>query len=160
MSELHPHPKPERVKKNGHPFGCNCRPCIGSRNRRKGLKAQRIARKQAGVESHRWGDGGNEETWTRTGLGEHFQIEVKSGGQVPKKVTDAIAQAQGAKAIGDTRPAATMWVPAGSTRAIFVGYVDDLTTILAAQGPTQNGRIKMTARTIKRLADEIEEFCD
>lgn len=60
-----------------------CRPCLGARNRRKGLRKQREARKALGVApSNKFGDA-NEERW-----GDHlFANEVKAGKQIGPAVT-------------------------------------------------------------------------
>lgn len=60
-----------------------CRPCLGARNRRKGLRKQREARKALGVApSHKFGDA-NEENWSDA----MFANEVKSGKQIGPAVT-------------------------------------------------------------------------
>lgn len=60
-----------------------CRPCLGARNRRKGLRKQREARKALGVApSHKFGDA-NEENWSDA----IFANEVKAGKQVGPAVT-------------------------------------------------------------------------
>lgn len=57
--------------------GCDCRRCLGRRNRRKGLAKQRTARKALGVGSQKFGDA-NEENWSD----DLFRNEVKAGKQV------------------------------------------------------------------------------
>lgn len=55
-----------------------CRPCLGARNRRKGLRRQREARKALGVApSHKFGDA-NEENWGDA----LWANEVKAGKQI------------------------------------------------------------------------------
>lgn len=65
-----------------HVRGCACKQCMGRRNRRKGLKKQRDARKALGVApSHKFGDA-NEERWQSM-----FANEVKAGAQIRPAVT-------------------------------------------------------------------------
>jgi hypothetical protein len=67
----------------GHIRGCVCPRCRGKRNRQKGLKKQRDARKRLGVApSHKFGDA-NEENWNDP----LFANEVKSGAQIRAAVT-------------------------------------------------------------------------
>lgn len=156
MSDYNPaFPKPKRLNKRGHEWGCKCRSCIGSRNRRNGLDAQRKAAKEAGVVSHRHGDMGNEETFTRTGLAAFFAIEVKSGVQVPKFIPSAFAQAAAAKAIGDPRATACVVVPKDSQDPLFVCRVADLVDAFDSQGPTNSYNIRSLARKLESLAKEI-----
>jgi hypothetical protein len=86
-----------------HERGCACRSCIGRRNRRKGLRKQRIARKVLGVPDARFhGQLANEENWRA-----NWRVEVKSGAQVGPIATRFLAaerQADANKAIGDPRP--------------------------------------------------------
>ena len=72
-----------RKNPEGHVRGCTCPKCMGQRNRRKGLKKQRDARKALGVApSHKFGDA-NEENWQ-----DHlFANEVKAGAQIKPAVT-------------------------------------------------------------------------
>lgn len=72
-----------RKRPEGHIRGCDCPRCRGKRNRQKGLKKQREARKALGVApSHKFGDA-NEENWSDA----IFQNEVKSGAQIKPAVT-------------------------------------------------------------------------
>lgn len=59
-----------------------CPACLGARNRRKGLKKQREARKALGIKPNRFGDG-NEENWSDA----LFATEVKAGKQAGPVVT-------------------------------------------------------------------------
>lgn len=145
--------KPERRQKNGHPLRCGCRSCIGRRNRRQGLRAQRRAAKQAGIESRRWGDMGNEESFTRTGLGELFALEMKSG-QVPKFFERAIDQANLARAIGDPRSPACVVTPKGQTRSIFVCYTEDLLGVIQAHAVDARASLR---RKLHQAAQNILE---
>jgi len=91
-----------------------CRPCLGRRNRRKGMAKQRVARKALGVPDTRFhGQLANEENWR--GI---FRGEVKAGQQVKAMTTRFLAaekQSDQNKAIGDTRPFAFVAMPDGST---------------------------------------------
>lgn len=72
-----------RKRPEGHVRGCECARCRGKRNRSKGLKKQRDARKRLGVApSHKFGDA-NEENWNDP----LFANEVKSGAQIRAAVT-------------------------------------------------------------------------
>lgn len=90
-----------------------CRSCLGARNRRKGQKAQRMARKVTGISKSQFhGQDGNEENYKD----KHFRWECKSGQQAMSLGTNflkAEAQADGNKAIGDFRPFAGQFVPPG-----------------------------------------------
>src|SRR5258708_5302760 len=122
VPDVTPLPKPnraKRLKKNGHPYRCNCRSCIGSRNRRKGMQKQRDVAKALGLKADYHGQLGNEENWRSP----YFRCEVKSGLQVPRKLVQAYEQSRVNKASGDTRPVITVWIPEGYGRddAILVG---------------------------------------
>lgn len=94
--------------------GAPCRPCLGRRNRRKGLAKQRKARKALGVPDSRFhGQLGNEENWR--GI---FRAEVKAGQQVKAMTTRflmAEKQSDANKAIGDSRPFAFVAMPDGTS---------------------------------------------
>lgn len=156
MADVQPIPKaPPRLNKRGHPYGCDCKPCIGARNRRKGLAAQRRFRKQAGITTRYHGEGANEENW-RTGLAEFFCIEQKSGTQLPKKIIKAYQQAELHRAIGDPRPSAAILSPEGDPDDYAVIRVKDLITLLQGQGPNNAFMIRHLARDIASIAKDIE----
>lgn len=87
----------------GHVRGCTCPRCQGARNRRKGLAAQRVARRQLGVPDAKVRAAlSDEEAWRGP-----FRVEVKSGAQVRPLATRflaAEAQAEASHATGDPRP--------------------------------------------------------
>lgn len=80
-----------------------CPACRGARNRRKGQKAQREARKALGVPTSKYASqNGHEENWRGC-----FRVEVKAGQQVSAMTTRflaAEAQSNAAKSEGDARP--------------------------------------------------------
>src|SRR6266568_5210172 len=90
-----------------------CPSCRGRRSRRSGLAKQRTGKKLVGVPSNRFrGQDGNEENWRDDVL----RWEVKSGAQVSAiatKFSQAEAQSDGNKAIGDPRPFALLAMPQG-----------------------------------------------
>ena len=87
----------------GHVRGCLCRQCQGARNRRKGLAAQRVARRQLGVPDAKVRAAlSDEEAWRGP-----FRCEVKSGKIVQSltaRFLAAEAQAEASRAVGDPRP--------------------------------------------------------
>jgi hypothetical protein len=96
-----------------HPRGCNCRPCIGRRNRREGLRKQREARKRLGVPANKFGDS-NEERWAD----QLWSTEVKSGSGLRPVLTAWLkAEAQIAANQADHgdrhRPPRVVLMPAG-----------------------------------------------
>lgn len=95
-----------------HPRGCPCRPCMGRRNRRGGLRKQREARKALGVPNARNASQlSNEENWRAT-----FRVEVKSGSQVGPVATRfllAEQQSDANKSTGDPRPFLFVAMPKG-----------------------------------------------
>jgi hypothetical protein len=149
--------KPVRKKKNGHDFGCNCASCRGSRNRRKGLQAQRQAAKAAGVQSRRRGDMSNEETYTRTGLAEFFKLEHKYGA-MPKFFLDAIKQIDTDRAIGDNRPSLVQVTPKGSTTVYCIVEQEALKEAFKNLGPTGSFAIREFCRHIRSSVDNIERL--
>ncbi len=101
-----------------------CRSCLGRRNRRSGLKKQRVARRQLGVPDARFsGQNGQEEAWR----GE-WRVEVKSGKQV-ESLTDrflaAEAQSEASKAIGDCRPFMFVAMPSGMSDGLVAVRLSD-----------------------------------
>lgn len=156
MSDITPLPKvPQRLNKRGHPWGCTCRPCIGSRNRRRGMEKQRKAAKSAGVKPRRVGDLGNEERYPRSGLAESFKLEHKSG-KLSKFILDAIHQIERDRAIGDPRPALVQLTPENTSTVYVVLRQDDLINALNNQGPDGAFHIRAAARDIIDLAHQIE----
>lgn len=126
-----PCPKPEpRVK--GHQAGCTCKPCIGKRAQRDGLKAQRRHLKALaeaeGTVRRFYSSFSNEET---AGL-RLFQVEVKQGLQVPRFFQRAFGQAERAIATGSGRkPLLLIEEPSGhSTLAVL--YLEDLLDVVRA----------------------------
>ena len=89
-----------------------CRRCLGSRNRRKGQRKQRQAKKIMGVpHAPTHGLEADEEHWRHW-----VRIEVKAGAQVKgiaSRYLAAEAQSAGAKAIGDMRPFCMVAMPDG-----------------------------------------------
>ena len=87
----------------GHVRGCTCPRCQGARNRRKGLAAQRVARRALGVPDARVRAAlSDEEAWRGP-----FRAEVKSGKQVQSLTARFLAaerQAEASHAVGDPRP--------------------------------------------------------
>ncbi len=106
-STVTPYTKDDQLRNFGkdgqrHPRGCDCRPCMGKRNRRSGLTKQRAARQLLGVPLTKLASmSSNEENWRH-----RFRIEVKSGLQVKAMYTrflGAEKQAGANKADGDPR---------------------------------------------------------
>ncbi len=85
-----------------------CPSCQGRRNRRSGLKKQRVARKQLGVPDSRFhGQLGNEENWRDP----NFRDEIKSGQQV-KALTSRFLEAEAQSAANRAVAADPMRPPA------------------------------------------------
>lgn len=109
---------------------CTCGSCRGSKNRTSGLKAQRKARKALRLNPERYrSKEGNEESWRAA-----LRIEVKSGAQanpVATRYVKARNQSDAARAIGDTRSFAALFIPDGSAPLLVV-RVDELYDIVAA----------------------------
>lgn len=144
--------KKPRLNKNGHPWGCTCRPCLGARSRRKGMAAQRKVAKTLGLEANYQSELAHEEAWRH----EAFRVEVKSGAQVPKSFTNAYEQAEQAAAIGDTRATAVIYVPLQGPELIVM-RLQDFKVFADTQGPSNTNRLKETLRSIAKLADEARE---
>jgi hypothetical protein len=101
------------IAKRARPWNCGwsnptctrsapCPRCRGRRNRQKGLRKQRTARKGLVPDPLWWSELANEENWR--GM---LRLEVKSGAQVrgiATKYLAAEAQADAARAVGDLRP--------------------------------------------------------
>lgn len=113
---------------------CDCYSCVGRRNRAKGKRKQREARKTA---DKYFGAAGptatvtaNEENWRH-----RVRIEVKSGKQVEsltKRFLAAEAQANVAKAEGDTRPFIFAAAPDGTSDQIWAFRASALAEVLDA----------------------------
>lgn len=112
-----------------------CRGCLNRRNRAKGMRKQREARKAlervTGAEAARFlGQLGNEEAW----VGLPFRAEVKSGQQVGPMATRFLsceAQARLNKAVGDARPFVMVAMPAGwGADGIFACRLSELGRIV------------------------------
>lgn len=144
--------KKPRLNKNGHPYGCTCRPCLGARSRRKGMAAQRAVAKTLGVEARYRGELANEENWRHP----WFRLETKSGAQVPKSFTNAYEQAEQAAAIGDSRATAVVYVPLQGPELIVM-RLQDFKQFADQQGPSNTSRLKEALRSISKLADEARE---
>lgn len=110
MPDVEPRWKQPREEK--HPRGCVCKPCIGRRSRRKGLRKQNEARKALGVPKTRnASQSSNEENWRHV-----FRWEVKSGRMAGPSATQFLAaekQAEQNKVLGDTRPCGVVFMPDG-----------------------------------------------
>lgn len=108
----------------------NCPACRGFKNRTSGLKAQRKARKALRLQPEKFrGREGNEESWRAA-----LRIEVKSGSNanpVATRYVKARNQSDAARAIGDTRSFAALFIPDGSAPLLVV-RVDELYDIVAA----------------------------
>ena len=138
--QVEPLPKPIRLKKNGHAIGCKCRPCIGARNRRSGLRKQRdhlkalakvtdstqVYRSQFSDEEHAGLNG--------------WQVEIKSGASLPKLLLRAFRQAEVATATGSGRkPAVILQPPGGEHLAVVVLKVSDFRELLSALQGVSDG---------------------
>lgn len=122
---------PKPCPRTGEPKRtCTCPSCRGRRNRAKGSRAQREARKALGLQPERWkGREANEETWMAA-----LRVEVKAGAQVRPIATRYVAarnQSDAARAIGDTRPFALYARPDGSA-GLLVIRADELPRVVAA----------------------------
>lgn len=110
---------------------CKCPSCVGRRNKRKGQRKQRQARKALGLKPERWkGREANEETWYSAAV----RVEVKSGAQVKPIATRYVAarqQSDAAKARGDFRPFVFVAAPDGSQPLVVV-RADELQAVVAA----------------------------
>lgn len=88
-------------KRTGHIRGCPCPRCMGGRNRRNGLNAQRGFAEVVGIKRQPRKET-NEENWRAA-----FRFEVKSGAQARPAITaflKAKKQADASLAYGDARP--------------------------------------------------------
>lgn len=97
---------------------CRCPRAVGARNRAKGKRRQRTARKALGITVPTQAAGGQEELWRGA-----VRVEVKSGQQVRAMTTRylaAEAQAETARAIGDVRPFVFVAMPDGMSDGLVV----------------------------------------
>lgn len=111
---------------------CSCWSCVGARNRRKGKRSQREARKN--LEAVFGGAGpsaqvtGDEENWRM-----RVRVEVKSGKQVEaltKRFLAAEAQSEAGKAVGDLRPFVFVAAADGTSDQIIAFRASRLAEIL------------------------------
>ena len=99
----------------GHIRGCDCSRCRGKRNRAKGDRKAREARKQLGI------GGANtrhEELW-----GGDLRVEVKAGAQVQPVFTAFLkceVQSEQHRPMGDPRPFAMVAMPDGTKDGLVV----------------------------------------
>lgn len=112
-----------------------CRPCLGARNRRSGMRKQREARKAlervTGVQANRFMSAlGNEENWRLP-----IRVEVKSGAQtnpVWTKFAAAEAQSAASKSTGDARPFVYVAMGTRTTDGLFVCRLSQLGRVTEA----------------------------
>lgn len=125
------YPKTPRLQKNGHPYKCPCRSCIGRRNRAKGKRAQARHTKAlaaaTGSVRQFWSAWSEEETAGLKG----WQHESKKG-QLPKFILNAFAQAERAVAIGSGRKPLLVLEPEGTRQALAVLRLEDLLELIRA----------------------------
>lgn len=107
-----------KLKRNGHLVGCKCRSCIGTRNKRKGYKAEARAHKRLG------GQGGTVRDDLFHAYSLNHSVEVKTGAQVPKTFRTFISGAW----IADALRQAEKKLPVGS---------DALPTVLIELSPSK-----------------------
>lgn len=113
---------------------CGCYKCRGRRNRAKGKRKQRDARKVAdklfGTAGPTQSVTANEENWRH-----RVRLEVKSGKQVEsltRRFLAAEAQSDASKAVGDSRPFIFAAAPDGTSDQIWAFRASDLRAILEA----------------------------
>lgn len=108
-----------------------CRSCLSARNRRKGMRKQRAARKALRIPVSRFASQmGNEEMW----LGS-VRVEVKAGKQVEsawRRFLACESQSEGSRAVGDARNFLAVWMPENSTDGLFVGRLSRIAEIIDA----------------------------
>lgn len=114
-----------------------CPRCLGARNRRKGLKKQRVVARElkdlSGAPVGRYASQtGNEENWRGPML-----VEAKAGAQVKAIATKYVAargQANASRAVGDGRPFAMAAIPDGWPNGEFLWVIAsaDLPAIVEA----------------------------
>lgn len=111
---------------------CTGPSCRGRRNRAKGKRGQRTARKALMLQGETWrGREANEESWTSA-----LRIEVKAGGRMANPVglryDQCRAQSDEAKPIGDIRPFAAVFKPDGWSDVLVVVKGSDLPNVVEA----------------------------
>lgn len=112
-----------------------CKSCLGRRSRRSGMHKQRVARKVieqlTGIKAGKYSSTtGNEENWRLP-----LRIEVKSGaiaGPVWTKYAASEAQADAAKADGDPRPFAAVFMGTRTSDGLFVCRLSKLHDVIDA----------------------------
>lgn len=110
-----------------HIRGCGCNRCKGRRNRTKGDRKARQARKRlaiGGVNSR------HEELF-----GGALRVEVKAGGQIAPAFTAFVhceQQSEAARPIGDTRPFASVFMPDGTSDGVLVCRLSAVHDVAAA----------------------------
>jgi hypothetical protein len=113
-----------------------CASCLGARNRRKGMRKQREARKTLETtfqaEAAKFiGQLGNEEAWH----GLPIRVEVKSGAQVRPIWTRFIVaeeQSQRSRAIGDNKPFLMVAMADHTTDGLAIVRLSQLAALLEA----------------------------
>lgn len=93
-----------KLKRNGHVIGCRCRPCIGTRNKRKGYKTEARGHKRLG------GKGGTVRDDLYHAYSLNHSVEMKGGAQVPQTFINFILGAW----IKDAMGQAVKKIPVGS----------------------------------------------
>lgn len=137
-------------RKHQHRRGCDCRPCIGRRNRRNGLEAQRRTFKAAGGTAKWRGQMANEERWESFEWAPMIRWEKKSGKQVPAWVLSAIAQVEAAHDMGLYRPGLVI-EPEGTKTDYCLVRLDDLKNQCMALAEVGQGyKLKEHLRIIER----------
>ena len=125
-----------RPTRNGHVRGCKgpegapCRSCLGRRNRAKGQRKQRAARKALGIEKGFSLGADHEENWRG-----FVRVEVKAGAQVRPAATAFYkmrAQSEASRPYGDHRPFVGIAMPEGESDGILMLKLSDLTDVALA----------------------------
>lgn len=113
--------------------GCNDPVARGKRNRAKGDSKARKARRMLGLSATGKAGTRHEEHW-----GGMLRVEVKAGAQVhaiATRFSNAKAQSDEAKALGDVRPFAMVAMPDGSSDGIVLMTLQDFSDLLALIDP-------------------------
>ena len=106
--------------------GCSDPAARGRRNRTKGDSKARRARKKLGLGGHLTR---HEENW-----GGAFRTEIKAGAQIgpiATRFTQARAQSDAAKAVGDIRPFVMVAMPDGTTKGIVLMDLDEFSELVS-----------------------------
>lgn len=106
--------------------GCSDPAARGRRNRTKGDSKARRARKKLGLGGHLTR---HEENW-----GGAFRTEIKAGAQIgpiATRFTQARAQSDAAKALGDIRPFVMVAMPDGTTKGIVLMDLDEFSELVS-----------------------------